>query len=229
MSNRLALLVAMSVTLVAGQRPSFAGSRPIGYPELITTTTEGLGNRFGEDDIAATTQRLPIEANGDKNLIDRLSKLPIDKQPFWLINWQAYEAHRQNPQTFPQKPNVFVDPMTGNSQINQFNQGNVNQQPNRFPSTNVNPQISNRNFETVSNLPLNQNMNQFVYPNNAFNNQQPNRLPTHNNVYPQNQFQNSQSFGLMNQNHLNSQNSKNQNQPPPVNNNNYSNAPSQHR
>lgn len=52
---------------------------------------------------------MPIEANGDRDLIDRLSKLPIDKQPFWFINWQALEEHRKNPQSYPQRPNVFVD------------------------------------------------------------------------------------------------------------------------
>ncbi|XP_013140786.1 PREDICTED: uncharacterized protein LOC106105105 [Papilio polytes] len=101
------LLIAASVSLVWGQRPFFAGSRPIGYPEVErpSTPADQLGNRFGE----GTTQRLPIEANGDRDLVDRLSKLPIDKQPFWFINWQAIEAHRQQPQSYPIRPNPFAE------------------------------------------------------------------------------------------------------------------------
>lgn len=65
--------------------------------------------RFGVDDPTTTTQRLPIEALGDRELVNRLSKLPVDQQPFWFINWQALEAMRQKPQTWPQKPNDFID------------------------------------------------------------------------------------------------------------------------
>ncbi|CAH0589129.1 unnamed protein product [Chrysodeixis includens] len=119
MARSLAALVLLT-SFVAGQRPFFAGSRPIGFPETPnrTTTQDPLGNRFGE----GTTERLPIEANGDRDLIDRLSKLPIDKQPFWFINWQALEEHRKKPQTYPQKPNVFVDsvPLNSNTQSSTF-------------------------------------------------------------------------------------------------------------
>ncbi|XP_028040846.1 uncharacterized protein LOC114250932 isoform X2 [Bombyx mandarina] len=110
-SNVLAVVILLtSSTLVLCQRPSFAGSRPIGFPDTPNrTTTVAVGDRFGDDD--STTPRLPIEANGDLELIDRLSKLPVDKQPFWFINWQALEAHRKNPQTHVQRPNGFIDPI----------------------------------------------------------------------------------------------------------------------
>lgn len=46
------LLVLSSGVAVLSQRPSFAGSKPIGYPDLydLTTTTQanGLGNRYEE-------------------------------------------------------------------------------------------------------------------------------------------------------------------------------------
>ncbi|KAJ8712246.1 hypothetical protein PYW07_005088 [Mythimna separata] len=111
----ISALFLVTSSMVAGQRPSFAGFRPIGFPDTpnrTTTTQDPFGNRFGE----GTTERLPIEANGDRDLIDRLSKLPVDKQPFWFINWQAYEQHRKEPQTYPQRPNPFVDnvPLTAN-------------------------------------------------------------------------------------------------------------------
>ncbi|XP_013200890.2 uncharacterized protein LOC106143374 [Amyelois transitella] len=110
-----ATLIVLS-TLVLGclaQRSPYAGKNPIGYPQLDPTTTttsaDGLGNRFGEDDVTTTTERLPIEANGDRALYNRLKKLPLDKQPFWLINWLALEELRKNPQTYQHKPNTFID------------------------------------------------------------------------------------------------------------------------
>ncbi|CAG9111576.1 unnamed protein product [Plutella xylostella] len=118
-------LVVLSVLFVScvAQRSPYAGRRPVGYPEFdpttTTTTQSDLGNRFGNEDASTpstTTQRLPIEARGDADLVRRLSKLPVDQQPFWLINWQHYETHRQNPQTYELKPNPFL----GNTVNNQF-------------------------------------------------------------------------------------------------------------
>lgn len=41
------LCFVVTATLVLGQRPSFAGSRPIGFPDIPNrTTTVGLGNRL---------------------------------------------------------------------------------------------------------------------------------------------------------------------------------------
>ncbi|XP_063829443.1 fatty acyl-CoA hydrolase precursor, medium chain [Ostrinia nubilalis] len=159
--------IIMSLTLVSGQRPSFAGSRPIGFPEVEKTTTEGLGNRFGEDDVSTTTIRLPIEANGDRDLVDRLSKLPVDQQPFWFINWQAYEAHRQKPQTFPQKPNVFVDPLSNQ----QPTQQNFNQQTTGFTqqATSFSQAPTNFNQATTSFNRPPTNVNQVPVSSNQAN------------------------------------------------------------
>ncbi|GBP39912.1 hypothetical protein EVAR_83049_1 [Eumeta japonica] len=99
-------LFSMSMLMSVCQRPSFAGSRPIGYPEMITEAAVGLADRFGTAN--GTTERLPVEALGDRELVDRLSKLPKDKQPFWLLNWQALEENRKRPQTYPQRPNSFL-------------------------------------------------------------------------------------------------------------------------
>lgn len=80
------------------QRPFYAGSRPIGYPE--TETNSLLLNRFGENEG-------PIEARGDGNLVNRLNQMPLDKRPFWFINAQAYDELRKNPQTYPVAQNSF--------------------------------------------------------------------------------------------------------------------------
>lgn len=43
------------------------------------------------------------------DLVNRISKLPVDKQPFWYINWKALEENRKHPQKYDQRPNVFID------------------------------------------------------------------------------------------------------------------------
>ncbi|OWR51755.1 seminal fluid protein HACP044 [Danaus plexippus plexippus] len=118
------LMLCLSAWLVSGQRPSFAGSKPIGYPELITSESP-LGNRFGSDDVP-----LPVEAKGDRALVERLSKLPIDQQPFWYINWKAIEANNKNPQSYPQRGNSFIDPNTGSAPSGAQNPANTNNAPN---------------------------------------------------------------------------------------------------
>lgn len=108
---------------------------------------------FGESN--GTTPRLPLEAQGDRELVERLSKLPIDKQPFWFINWQALEAQRQNPQTYPQKPNSFIDniPSSGantNQQV-QNNPSAANSFNSAGPSSDINVRFSGNNFDILSN------------------------------------------------------------------------------
>ncbi|KPI98642.1 hypothetical protein RR46_04615 [Papilio xuthus] len=106
------------VTGCLSQRPSYAGSRPIGYPEIETTPSSGLlGNRFGNDE---RVQVLPLDALNDRNLVLRISRLPIDKQPFWFINWRAVEANRRRPQTYEQRQSPFLEPINQN-QGNEFN------------------------------------------------------------------------------------------------------------
>ncbi|XP_026321320.1 uncharacterized protein LOC113231289 isoform X2 [Hyposmocoma kahamanoa] len=107
------LTILSLIAITYAQRPWYAGSKPIGYPSSpennAPATTDELQNKSGDDDSSTTTQSLPIEAQGDRDLVNRISKLPVDQQPFWYINWQALEAQRQNPQTWPHKPNGFSD------------------------------------------------------------------------------------------------------------------------
>ncbi|XP_072945071.1 uncharacterized protein [Epargyreus clarus] len=100
MALKIFVAVAMIVVLVEAQRPFYAGLRPIGMPQV---ESDPISNRFGED------ADLPVLAQGDGNLINRLNSMPIDKQPFWYINWRAYEAQRNRPQTYPLKPNNFIN------------------------------------------------------------------------------------------------------------------------
>lgn len=106
---------------------------------------------------------MPLEANGDRDLVDRLSKLPLDKQPFWFINWQALEELRKKPQTYPQRPSSFVDnvPLNSNSDLsNRFSTPNpalINTNTANFdrlaPTT-----ISNQAFFNGQNANANSNL-----------------------------------------------------------------------
>ncbi|PZC74913.1 hypothetical protein B5X24_HaOG207043 [Helicoverpa armigera] len=109
-------IIVFSVVMMSclAQRSPYAGRLPIGFPYVPPATapapSSDLSNRFGDAEAGTTTTiRLPLEALGDAELVQRLSKLPIDQQPFWLINWRALEQNRNNPQTYPQRENSFVD------------------------------------------------------------------------------------------------------------------------
>ncbi|CAG9788633.1 unnamed protein product [Diatraea saccharalis] len=102
---RLAVFVVIlaAITISMAQRPFYAGVRPIGYPVMATDTYSQLSNRFGED------APVPIETKGNVNLINRIDSLPIDNRPFWYTNWQYYDALRRRPQTWPIRPNNFIN------------------------------------------------------------------------------------------------------------------------
>ncbi|XP_023309422.2 uncharacterized protein LOC111691030 [Lucilia cuprina] len=97
---------------------------PVGYPvvfpeSVYTALTRPSNNnnigtsvvfedRFGDDNTntispssssnpsSSASQRpgVPLDAHGDQLLIDQLNRIPIDKRPFWFINYQAIEAQR---------------------------------------------------------------------------------------------------------------------------------------
>ncbi|XP_045537333.1 uncharacterized protein LOC106710265 [Papilio machaon] len=112
------LIFALFVAPSLCQRPAYAGSRPIGYPALEETTEAPtsaiVDSKMGSEITTmattprTTTVRLPIEAMGDRRLVEYLLKLPLDKQPFWLINWQKLEDNRTKPKTYPLKPNSYL-------------------------------------------------------------------------------------------------------------------------
>lgn len=80
------------------QRPSYAGSAPIGRPGLANrfkdteqSTTATVYNRFSED---GTTAKIPVDARGDAQLVDRLNQWPRENRPYWLLNAEKIEAQR---------------------------------------------------------------------------------------------------------------------------------------
>lgn len=100
-----AIVLTCLVAVVLGQRSPYAGSRPSGYKDRFRPTSataapaatadNEIGNRFGEENTSGTTQRIPIDVWGDRQVFEILSRYPADKQPFWLLNYQTIEAHRQ--------------------------------------------------------------------------------------------------------------------------------------
>lgn len=97
--------------MISAQRPSFAGSKPIGIPDLAsrfkteapasasgTNSANGVdvANRLGDGD-KSTTPSIPIEANGDADLVNRVKTWPRENQPFWYINQQHVDKHLNRP------------------------------------------------------------------------------------------------------------------------------------
>jgi hypothetical protein len=85
-------LSVLLISVTEAQRGSYAGSRPIIHGMKGDFPVEtGISNRFAGDE-------LPVDARGDVNLVNRLSDLPYSQQPFWLVNYQQIEEHRNQPQ-----------------------------------------------------------------------------------------------------------------------------------
>lgn len=88
------------IAAIAAQRPSYAGTSPKGFPSLANRfkdpneTNVNLGNRIGEG--TSTTGRIPIDALGDSQLVDRLNQWPRENRPFWLLNSEHIEAARNS-------------------------------------------------------------------------------------------------------------------------------------
>lgn len=105
------ITISLSLVLICSamaQRGSYAGSRPIQngnkgpFPMQSSNTNNdnnnGISSRFGGSSDSSKQQYIPVDALGDYNLVNKLSQRPQHLQPFWLLNWQAIEAHRNNPQ-----------------------------------------------------------------------------------------------------------------------------------
>lgn len=96
--------VGEEVPITGPQRPPGA-SVPVVVAEnvfiplpTLSQSDFGIANRAGQPDrnIQTPSTRLPYDAYGDKQLVDHLNSLPIENRPFWLINYQAIEAQRNN-------------------------------------------------------------------------------------------------------------------------------------
>lgn len=91
------MVLTLLFTVCIAQRAPFAGKRPAGYKDRFTpdkTNDAVLNTRFGENDVTSSTPRLPYDAHGDAAVVDILNRRPVDQRPFWLINYEAIEAHR---------------------------------------------------------------------------------------------------------------------------------------
>lgn len=54
-------------------------------------STVSVNNRLGED---GSTEKIPVDARGDYDLVKRLEQWPREHRPFWLLNAEAIEAAR---------------------------------------------------------------------------------------------------------------------------------------
>ncbi|KAF5303037.1 hypothetical protein FQR65_LT08366 [Abscondita terminalis] len=96
-----ALVVLSTLLAIAyAQKPGYISGN-MGQPELAyrfrdrTSTTSGaLGNRLGDDTVPSTTPRIPIDARGDVDLVNRILTWPEENRPYWLVNYELIEKFR---------------------------------------------------------------------------------------------------------------------------------------
>ncbi|KAF2905024.1 hypothetical protein ILUMI_01152 [Ignelater luminosus] len=147
---KFAIVILSVVATALAQRPWYAGSGPIGYP--------GLAPRFktdgdSEPPVAANPNDyynvpptgIPIDAHGDVALVNRLNTWSRQNRPFWLLNAEQIEAHR-NTHRFPVPDYGYYDvyyPYVYNFQPEYVDGGNdngvggiVNYQPEHADGTN---------------------------------------------------------------------------------------------
>lgn len=93
------------MTITRAQRPTYAGSSPIGVPGLASrfqdtttattiTTSPGIVNRNDDAFSTTTTLRIPVDARGDSGLVNRINQWPRENQPFWYLNADHIEKQR---------------------------------------------------------------------------------------------------------------------------------------
>ncbi|KAJ8923553.1 hypothetical protein NQ315_010131 [Exocentrus adspersus] len=95
------LIFGCITALAVAQRPFYAGTSAKVYPELAnrfkdpdsSSDSNTILNRVGDSD-SKTTSKIPIDARGDVDLVNRLNTWPRENRPFWLLNADAIERHR---------------------------------------------------------------------------------------------------------------------------------------
>jgi len=95
----------MNGTPVVGPQPVYVPLPPrqqdndivsrFGAPDESTGNASAGANATA-DGVNTTQQRLPLplDAHGDRQLVDQLSRIPVENRPFWFLNYQAIEAQR---------------------------------------------------------------------------------------------------------------------------------------
>lgn len=103
------------LSLNATQRPPLSGVPIVNSEQNFlpilpqdNANDVNFGNRFGGNgspnnnvNNSSSPSRLPYDAHGDAHLVNYLNRQPIDNRPFWLINYEAIEAHRNGSSLFP--------------------------------------------------------------------------------------------------------------------------------
>lgn len=176
------LTVWLCATVVLTQRPPYAGQRPTGYKDRLTTTTVTtnggeplLADRFGASaaaGAAAPTTRLPHLALGDAALVNQLNSRPIDQRPFWLINSEAIEAQKNGGFNRPAASSASITNIAPFAASSAGNRPALNTASDAFTPSNTQQQttfsLSNRLGEVTQNKPFNQNnvisQQPIVYP-----------------------------------------------------------------
>lgn len=92
--QKFLLVLCTLIAVVLSQRPPYAGPRqpyPQPHPWFTSSTTtpdpaqNNLGDRAGFTTSSTTTERLPIDAHGDRELFNQIGTWPREKWPYWWV------------------------------------------------------------------------------------------------------------------------------------------------
>ncbi|XP_057653000.1 uncharacterized protein LOC130891924 [Diorhabda carinulata] len=91
------VVIAVFIVATSAQRPSFAGSGPKSsiLGSSGSTSTVNLNSRFNTVD--STSERIPIDARGDVDLVNRIKTWPRENWPYWYVNAEVIEKQRGTP------------------------------------------------------------------------------------------------------------------------------------
>lgn len=72
------------------------------FSSIPSNNDINIGNSNNNNDLRSQQQqqqqslpsKIPFDAYGDIDLVQRFNDVPVDHRPFWLINYEAIEAHR---------------------------------------------------------------------------------------------------------------------------------------
>lgn len=122
--NVIFFIISCIFDYILAQRGFYSGARPQGYKDkYVPQIEQTINNRFDSSPVNTPDGRIPVNANNDIYLVNYLSSLPRDKQPFWFINYQQLEAQRRQPfpsatqgvSAQPTNRSPFLGSSTGNT------------------------------------------------------------------------------------------------------------------
>lgn len=126
MKSLFFILTIFLLDMSFAQRGHYSGMRTQGYKDkFVPKTDEQLAVQYQSNrpqtgnELISGSSGMPVNAHGDRQLVDRIRQMPRDKQPFWYINADILEAQRNAPFPVVQSQNTQGQGLVQNQPSNQ--------------------------------------------------------------------------------------------------------------